>query len=184
VRTLIWVHFFFLLASIFLQKESFYWFCPPIHHQVFRYATDLTNSWRSLESILAGNENINAYKELLEEEKVINNEIGTLFLEIKKRNIKWGELLKYYYKFLRSKSVLTKEMGVAVSMALLGFVGIRLLLISYYFLTGEGSMAELGMNDNVITGASAVLGLTVLFTTGLVFTQSQLIKFLKFFLKK
>ena len=105
-------------------------------------------------------------------------------MEIKKRNIKWGELLKYYYKFLRSKSVLTKEMGVAVSMALLGFVGIRLLLISYYFLTGEGSMAELGMNDNVITGASAVLGLTVLFTTGLVFTQSQLIKFLKFFLKK
>ena len=49
MRTLIWVHFFFLLASIFLQKESFYWFCPPIHHQVFRYATDLTNSWRSLD---------------------------------------------------------------------------------------------------------------------------------------
>jgi len=47
-----------------------------------------------LESILAGNENINAYKELLEEEKVINNEIGTLFLEIKKRNIKSFKVIK------------------------------------------------------------------------------------------
>lgn len=31
-----------------MQKESFIGFAPPIHHWVFRYATDPTNSWRSL----------------------------------------------------------------------------------------------------------------------------------------
>ena len=45
---------FFALTSVFgLARSREFKIAPPIHHQVFRCAPDLTNSWRSLACKLA-----------------------------------------------------------------------------------------------------------------------------------